>query len=76
MEIVLCLDQAKSFVNVVKKNHKLQQLVLNVENEELKEYVKLVSQSINVSQASTKPTAHQNVDTLTSKQIKNAPNSN
>ncbi|MCO6551531.1 MAG: DNA cytosine methyltransferase [Gilliamella sp.] len=70
VEIVLCLDQAKNFVNVVKKNHKLQQLVLNVENEELKEYVKLVSQSINVSQASTKPTAHQNVDTLTSKQIK------
>ena len=70
VEIVLCLDQAKSFVNVVKKNHKLQQLVLNVENEELKEYVKLVSQSMNVSQASTKPTAHQNVDTLTSKQIK------
>lgn len=70
VEIVLCLDQAKNFVNVVKKNHKLQQLVLNVENEELKEYVKLVSQSMNVSQASTKPTAHQNVDTLTSKQIK------
>lgn len=70
VEIVLCLDQAKNFVNVVKKNRKLQQLVLNVENEELKEYVKLVSQSMNVSPASTKPTAHQNVDTLTSKQIK------
>lgn len=42
VEIFTCLDQAKSFVSVVKKNPKLLKLVLNVEETELQEFVKAV----------------------------------
>lgn len=42
VEIFTCLDQAKNFVSVVKKNPKLLKLVLNVEETELQEFVKAV----------------------------------
>ena len=42
VEIFTCLDQAKNFVSVVKKNPKLLKLVLNAEETELQEFVKAV----------------------------------
>lgn len=63
VEIVLCLDQAKSFASAVERNPKLLKLVLNAESEGLKEYAKLASQSMSANQASIRNTAPQNAGT-------------
>ncbi len=68
VEIVLCYDQAKSFVSAVEKNPKLLKLVSSAENAELKECVKLVSQSMSASQALTKYIAPQSADMQMRKQ--------
>ena len=70
VEIILCLDQAKSFVNVVEKNPKLLKLVSSAESVELKGFVTPVAQSMNPSQVSIKNTALQNVDMPTQKQTR------
>lgn len=62
VEIVLCSDQAKSFVDAVEKNPKLLKLVSSAESEELREYVRRANQSTSASLASTKHTALQNAD--------------
>ena len=67
---LLCLDQAKNFVNAVEKNHKLLKLVLSAEKKELKEYVNIAIQSMSVSHQSKKYIAQKSVDTQTSKQAK------
>lgn len=67
---LLCLDQAKNFVNVVEKNHKLLKLVLNAEKKELREYVNTATKSMSVSHQSKKHIAQKNVDTQTPKQTK------
>lgn len=70
VEIVLCSDQAKSFVLAVEKNPKLLKLVLSAESKELKEYVKPANQNMSVSQASKKYTAHQYAGTATLSQTR------
>lgn len=62
VEIVLCSDQAKSFVDAVEKNPKLLKLVSSAESEELREYARRANQSTSASLASTKHTALQNAD--------------
>ena len=68
VEIVLCSDQAKSFVSAVEKNPKLLKLVSSAGSEELKECAKLVSQSMSASQALTKYIAPQSADMQMRKQ--------
>jgi DNA-cytosine methyltransferase len=70
VEIVLCLDQAKSFVSAVEKNPKLLKLVSSAGSEELKECAKLASQNMNASKAPTKYTAHQDVGMRTQMQTR------
>lgn len=76
VEIVLCCDQAKSFVSVVEKNPKLLKLVSSAESEELKECAKLAIQSMNASQAPIKHIAHQNADMQTRQQTEKCTNIN
>jgi len=76
VEIVLCLDQAKSFVSAVEKNPKLLKLVSSAGSEELKEYAKLANQNMSASQASTKLTAPQNADMQTRTQTKKCTKAN
>lgn len=76
VEIVLCLDQAKSFVSAVEKNPKLLKLVSSAGNEELKECVKLASQNMNANQASKKLTVHPSVGMQTHTQTKKCTKAN
>lgn len=76
VEIVLCYDQAKSFVGAVEKNHKLLKLVSSAGNEELKECVKRASQIMSANQAPTKHTARQNADMQTRKQTEKCTRTN
>ena len=69
LEISLCLDQAKNFVNAVEKNHKLLKLVLSAENEELKEYAKLAELNTRAKKAQIKSIVQQNADIQTQSQI-------
>jgi site-specific DNA-cytosine methylase len=61
VEIFTCLDQAKNFVSVVKKNPKLLKLVLNVEETELQEFVKAVGYNTHQKFLLTKYTAPESV---------------
>lgn len=70
VELVLCCDLAKSFVDAVEKNPKLRKLVLSAENKELKEYAILANQNMNASRVSIKNTALQDVDMQTQVQTK------
>lgn len=76
VEIVLCSDQAKSFVDAVEKNPKLLKLVSSAESEELREYVRRANQSTSASLASTKHTALQNADMQTQTQTEKCTNIN
>ena len=67
--ILLCLDQAKNFVNAVDKNPKLLKLVLSAEKSELKEYVNSVVKTINPNHQPTKSIVQQSVDIKTQMQI-------
>lgn len=69
VEISLCLDQAKNFVNAVEKNHKLLKLVLSAESEELKEYAKLAELNTRAKKAQIKSIVQQNADIQTQSQI-------
>lgn len=76
VEIVLCLDQAKSFVSAVEKNPKLLKLVSSAGSEELKECVKLASQNMNANQALKKLTVHPGVGMQTQTQTKKCTKAN
>ena len=76
VEIVLCSDQAKSFVSAAEKNPKLLKLVSSAESGELKEYVKRAIQSMKASEVRTKHIAPQGVDTQTEKQTRKCTNTN
>ena len=69
VEVSLCLDQAKNFVNAVEKNHKLLKLVLSAESEELKEYAKLAELNTRAKKAQIKSIVQQNADIQTQSQI-------
>lgn len=70
IEVKICLDQAKNFVDVVNKNPKLLKLVLNAGDKELREFVNSVVTSMKQSEAPIKHTALQNADIQTQKPIK------
>ena len=72
----LCLEKAKSYVNVVSQNPKLLKLVLDAENSELNELVKSALLSMSVSHQSIKHTALQNVDMQIQKLINQCTNHN
>jgi DNA-cytosine methyltransferase len=62
IEVKLCLDQIKNYVNVVEKSHKLQKLVLNVAKTELKEFVKFVVMNTNQNNQKIKHIVQKNAD--------------
>lgn len=68
--VSLCLDQAKNYVSVVEKNHKLQKLVLSVGNDKLQESVKIVDKNIKLKNQQTKSIVQRNADTLIQKQTR------
>ena len=74
LEVELCLDQAKNYVNVVKKSPKLQKLVLNAEKNSSKEFVNFVAMNTNVSHLLTKYIVQQNADMQTQMQIEKCTN--
>lgn len=69
IEVELCLDQIKNYVNAVEKSQKLQKLVLNVEKNALIEFAKLVVKNIQPSNLQIKHIAPQSVDILIQKII-------
>lgn len=69
LEVELCLDQIRSYVNAVEKSHKLQKLVLSVEKNALIEFAKLVVKNIQPSNLQIKHIAPQSVDILIQKII-------
>jgi len=73
---LLCLDQAKNFVNAVEKNHKLLKLVLSAERKELREYVSNVIENMNVNPLLIKSTVQENVDMQIQKQTKKCTKNN
>lgn len=74
LEVNLCLDQARSYVNVVNKNPKLQKLVLNVEKIKSNELVELVEKNMNANNLLIKYIALNNVDTGTQKATRKCTN--
>lgn len=76
IEVELCEDQIKNYVNVVEKNHRLQKLVLSVEKKELKEFAKLVGSNMKQNYQQIKHIVPQNVDILIQKKIKECMNHN
>jgi site-specific DNA-cytosine methylase len=69
IEVELCLDQIKNYVNAVEKSHRLQKHVLSVEKNKLIEFAKLVVKNIQASNPQIKHTVLQNVDMLIQKTI-------
>lgn len=69
LEVKLCLEQAKNYVNAVNKNLKLQKLVGNVEKYELKEFVSFVKKNMNASLQLMQLTVQRNADMQIEKQI-------
>lgn len=57
----LCYDQAKSYVNAVLQNPKLQKLVLSVENKEWKELAEYVEKNLQLKNQLNENTAQENV---------------
>lgn len=67
---ILCLDQAKNYVNAVDQNPKLQKLVLSVDQIELQEYVNNVAMNIDAKPQLIKYIAPKSADMQTLKPIK------
>ena len=70
IEVKLCIDQVKSFVDAVSKNPKLLKLVGSAEKIELKEYAQNVAKNIKQKHLQIKSTAQENADIQIPKQIK------
>lgn len=68
INIELCLDQAKSYVNVVEKSPKLLKLVSSAEKIESSEFVRNAAMSILQKSQQIKYIAQENADTPTQKQ--------
>lgn len=63
LEVKICIESAKNYVNVVEKSHKLLKLVGSVEQSELVEFVNFVKKNMNANHQSTKLTVQKNADT-------------
>lgn len=66
-DVVICLDQAKNYVNVVERSPKLRRLVSSAGRNELLEFAKHVGMNTKLNHQSMRCTAQANVDMLTQK---------